>query len=48
MFNARYTARAYTLVVSNVRPEEVPEPRLRSRFPDIAVCQVVPNGGGGL
>jgi len=48
VFNARYTARAYTLVVSNVRPEEVPEPRLRSRFPDIAVCQVVPNGGGGL
>jgi len=45
VFNARYTARAHTLVVSNVRPEEVPEPRLRSRFLDIAVCQVVPNGG---
>jgi DNA replication protein DnaC len=45
VFNARYTARAHTLVVSNVRPEEVPDPRLRSRFLDVAVCQVVPNGG---
>jgi DNA replication protein DnaC len=45
VFNARYTARAHTLVVSNVRPEEVPEARLRSRFLDVAVCQVVPNGG---
>jgi hypothetical protein len=48
VFNARYTAGAHTLVVSNVRPEEVPEPRLRSRFLGVAVCQVVPNGGGGL
>jgi DNA replication protein DnaC len=46
MFKARYyTARAHTLVVSNVRPEEVPEARLSSRFLDVAVCQVVPNGG---
>jgi DNA replication protein DnaC len=45
VFNVRYTARAHTLVVSNVRPEEVPEPRLRSRFLDVAVCQVVPNSG---
>jgi chromosomal replication initiation ATPase DnaA len=45
VFNVRYTARAHTLVVSNVWPEEVPEPRLRSRFLDVAVCQVVPNGG---
>jgi len=45
VFNARYTARAHTLVVSNVQPEEVPEVRLRSRFLDDAVCQVVPNGG---
>jgi DNA replication protein DnaC len=44
VFNVRYAARAHTLVVSNVRPEEVPEPRLRSRFLDVAVCQVVPNG----
>jgi hypothetical protein len=44
VFNVRYTARAHTLVVSNLRPEEVPEPRLRSRFLDVAVCQVVPNG----
>jgi hypothetical protein len=29
VFNMRYTARAHTLVASNVRPEEVPEPRLR-------------------
>jgi len=43
VFNARYTARAHTLVVSNVRPEEVSEPRLSSRFLDGAVCQVVPN-----
>ena len=32
VFNARYTARAHTLMVSNVRPEEVPEAGLRSRF----------------
>jgi hypothetical protein len=43
VFNVRYTARVRTLVVSNVRPEEVPEPRLCSRFLDVAVCQVVPN-----
>lgn len=46
VFSVRYTARGYTLVVSNVQPEDVPEPRLRSRFLDVAVCQVVPNGGG--
>ena len=45
VFNMRYTARAHTLVMSNMRPEEVSEPRLRSRFLDVAVCQVVPNGG---
>ena len=45
VFNARYTARAHTLVVNNVQSEEVPEARLRSRFLDVAVCQVVPNGG---
>lgn len=45
VFNVRYTARSHTLVVSNVQPEEVPEPRLRSRFLDVAVCQVVPNSG---
>jgi hypothetical protein len=45
VFNTRYTARACTLVVSNVQPEEVPEPRLRARFLDVAVCQVVPTGG---
>jgi hypothetical protein len=45
VFNVRYTARAHTLVVSNVRPEEMSEPRLRSRFLDVGVCQVVPNGG---
>jgi hypothetical protein len=43
--NVRYTARAHTLVVSKVRPEEMPEPRLRSWFLDVAVCQVVPSGG---
>jgi len=45
IFNARYVARAHTLVTSNVRPEDPAEPRLRSRFLDVAVCQVVPNGG---
>jgi hypothetical protein len=45
VFNVRYTARGYTLVVSNLRPEEVLEPRLRPRFLDVAVCQVVPNSG---
>jgi hypothetical protein len=44
VFSVRHTARAHTLVVSNVRPEEVPEPRLRSRFLNVAVCQVIPNG----
>ncbi len=45
VFNVRYTARAHTLVVSNVQPEEMPGPRLRSRFLDVAVCQVVSNSG---
>jgi len=44
IFNARYIARAHTLVANNVRPEDLAEPRLRSRFLDIAACQVVPNG----
>jgi len=44
IFNARYIARAHTLVASNVRPEDLAEPRLRSRFLDAAVCQVVPSG----
>jgi len=44
IFNARYTTRAHTLVVSNVRPDDIPEPRLRSRFLDGGLCQVVPNG----
>jgi DNA replication protein DnaC len=43
VFNARYTTRAHTLVVSNVRPADIPEPRLRSRFLDGGLCQVVPN-----
>jgi len=47
IFNARYVARAHTLVASNVRPEDVAEPRLRSRFLDVAVCHRVPNSGGG-
>jgi hypothetical protein len=46
VFNVRCTARAHTLVVSNVPPEEVSEPRLRSGFLDVAVCQVVPNSAG--
>ncbi|MBE9507848.1 MAG: hypothetical protein IMY86_07335, partial [Chloroflexi bacterium] len=41
--NVRYTARAHTPVVSNVRLEDIPEPRLRSRFLDVAVSQMVPN-----
>jgi chromosomal replication initiation ATPase DnaA len=45
-FNARHTSRAHTLVVSNVRPDDIPEPRLRSRFLDGGLCQVVPNGAG--
>jgi len=39
----RYTTRAHTLVVSNVRPEHIPEPRLRSRFLDAGLCQAAPN-----
>ena len=45
IFNARYVARAHTLVARNVRPEDLAEPRLRSRFLDVAVCHRVPNGG---
>jgi hypothetical protein len=47
IFNARYIARAHTLVANNVRPEDLAEPRLHSRFPDVAVCHKVPNGGDG-
>ena len=43
IFNARYTTRVPTLMVSNVQPSGVPEPRLRSRFLDDGLCQVVPN-----
>ncbi|MBE9507741.1 MAG: ATP-binding protein [Chloroflexi bacterium] len=46
VFNARYTTRAHTLVVSNVQPDNIPKPRLRSRFLDGGLCQVVPNGAG--
>lgn len=46
VFNARYTTRAHTLLVSNVQPDDIPEPRLRSRFLDAGLCQVVPNGAG--
>jgi len=35
-------------VVSNIRPDDIPEPRLRSRFLDTGVCQVVPNSGPDL
>ena len=45
IFNARYVARAHALVASNVRPEDLAEPRLRSRFLDVAVCHRVPNSG---
>jgi len=45
IFNARYVAKAHALVASNVRPEDLAEPRLRSRFLDVAVCHRVPNGG---
>ena len=41
--NAQYTARAHTLVVSNVQPDDTLEPRLHSRFLDGSLCQVVPN-----
>ena len=44
VFNARYASRAPTFVVSNVCPDDVAEARLRSRFLDTALCQVVPNG----
>lgn len=46
ILNARYTTRAHTLVVSNVQLDDVPEPRLRSRFLDGSLCQVVPSGAG--
>lgn len=46
IFNTRHVARAHTLVASNVRPADLAEPRLRSRFLDAAVCYRVPNGGG--
>jgi DNA replication protein DnaC len=46
VFNARYTNRAHTLVVSNIQPDDNPEPRLRSRFLDTGLCQVVPNSAG--
>jgi hypothetical protein len=44
VFNARYASRAPTFVVSNVSPDDVAEARLRSRFLDSGLCQVVPNG----
>jgi DNA replication protein DnaC len=44
VFNARYASRAPTFVVSNVCPDDIAEARLRSRFLDTALCQVVPNG----
>jgi DNA replication protein DnaC len=44
VFNARYASRAPTFVVSNVCPDDVAEARLRSRFLDSGLCQVVPNG----
>ena len=31
-------------MASDVRPEDLAEPRLCSRFLDVAVCQMVPNG----
>ena len=46
IFNARYTTRTYTLLVSNVQPDDILEPRLRSRFLDANLCQVVPNSAG--
>jgi len=46
VFNARYTTRAHTLVVSNVQPDDIPESRLRSRFLDSGLCQVVPKAAG--
>ena len=36
--------RAPTFVVSNVCPDDIAEARLRSRFLDSGLCQVVPNG----
>jgi DNA replication protein DnaC len=47
IFNARCIARAHTPVANNVRPEDLAEPCLRSRFLDVALCHRVPNGGDG-
>jgi DNA replication protein DnaC len=44
ILNARYSTCIPTLVVSNVCPDDIAEQRLRSRFLDTALCQVVPNG----
>ncbi|MCP4540408.1 MAG: ATP-binding protein [Chloroflexi bacterium] len=44
IFNARYSTCIPTLVVSNVCPNDISERRLRSRFLDTGLCQVVPNG----
>ncbi len=44
IFNARYATCIPTLVVSNVCPDDIAELRLRSRFLDTGLCQVVPNG----
>jgi DNA replication protein DnaC len=44
IFNARYSTCIPTLVVSNVCPDDIAELRLRSRFLDTGLCQVVPNG----
>lgn len=46
VFNARYTTKAHTMVVSNVRTYNIPEARLRSRFLDAGLCHVVPNSAG--
>jgi len=45
IFNARHVARAHTLVASSVRPEDLAEPCLHSRFLDIAVYHKLPSGG---
>ncbi len=44
ILNARYSTCIPTLVVSNVCPDDIIERRLRSRFLDTGLCQVVPNG----
>ena len=44
IFNARYSTCIPTLVVSNICPDDIAERRLRSRFLDTGLCQVVPNG----